>query len=244
MSSHQTQGFHHPLTMHLLRRLSALAAILFHFNAGAFAQGAPSAVASRDNFMVVVRESAGANRLDDAFKPMGKTKGRLPDGREIEIELASWEFIGDTHIRFVFDGPRSMINATPADLERLGIASVDEALALAIGNIKRVYGNPVASPWEAGLMQVRGASPDLVSSYFLDRAFWQALLGEHPGGVVVAVPKRGSLLYAPLSDEAAAGRLRRGVRQLHASSGRLGVSAALYLFKDGRWSVLQAAPAP
>ena len=63
-------------------------------------------------------------------------------------------------------------------------------------------------------------------------------------GVVVAVPKRGGLLYAPLSDEAAVGRLRRGVRQLHASSGRLGVSAALYLFKDGRWSVLQAAPAP
>ena len=73
---------------------------------------------------------------------------------------------------------------------------------------------------------------------------YKATAAGHPDGVVVAVPKRGGLLYAPLSDEAAVGRLRRGVRQLHASSGRLGVSAALYLFKDGRWSVLQAAPAP
>lgn len=195
---------------------------------------------SRENFMVVVRESMGANRAEDAFSPTGKFKAKLADGREVEMEMASWEFIGDTHIRFVFDGPQMMINATPQDLERLGIKSVEEALALALANFKRVYGEPEAAPWEGSLMQVSGKSPDLNSSYFLDRAYWQSLLKAHPEGLVVSVAKRGGLLYVPASDGNAVVRLKRGVAYLHVSSGRLRVSSALYLFKDGKWSVFQS----
>ena len=143
---------------------------------------------SRENLMVVVRESVGANRPDDAFTPIGKGKATLPDGRVIEMELASWDYIGDIHIRFVFDGPQIMINATPQDLSQLGLKGVDEALALAMANIKRVYGEPSAKPWEGGLMQVKGKSPDLDSSYFLDRSYWQSLLKEHPDGLVVPWP--------------------------------------------------------
>ncbi len=49
---------------------------------------------TRDNFMVVVRESIGANRTEDSLKPTGKVKAKLPDGKEVEFEMASWEFIG------------------------------------------------------------------------------------------------------------------------------------------------------
>jgi len=189
--------------------------------------------------MVVVRESIGANRAEDAFSPTGKVKAELPDGQKIEMEMASWEFIGDTHIRFVFDGPEVMINATPQDLEQLGIKSVEEALALALANIKRVYGEPTGTSWEGSLMQVRGNSPDLNSSYFLDRTYWQSLLKAHPEGLVVAVPSRGDLLYAPLSDTQAVDVLRRRVADLHAKSESLRVSSALYLFKGGKWSVFQ-----
>lgn len=195
---------------------------------------------SRENLMVVVRESMGANRPDDAFTPTGKVRARLPDGRVIEMEMASWEYIGDTHIRFVFDGPQTMVNATPPDLSKLGLNGVDDALALALANVKRVYGEPSAKLWEAGVYQVQGKSPDLDSSYFLDRAYWQALLKVHPEGLVVALPKRGGLLYAPISDSKAVEGLKRGIRHLHASSERLRVSSALFLFKGGNWSVFQA----
>jgi hypothetical protein len=191
--------------------------------------------------MVVVRESIGANRQDDAFTPTGKFKAKLSDGKEIELEMASWEFIGDIHIRFVFDGPQTMINATPQDLERLSIKGIDEALALALANIKRIYGEPAAKPWESGLMQVQGKSPDLDSSYFLDRNFWDELLKKHPEGLVVSVAKRGGLLYTPLSDTKSVDGLRRSVAGLHASSQRLRVSSALFMFKEGKWSVFQVA---
>jgi len=208
--------------------------------APAFSQQQATPESSRDNFMVVVRESIGANRPDDRLTPTGKAKAKLPDGREVEFEMASWEFIGDTHIRFVFDGPTSMINATPPDLERLGIKSVDEALDLAIANILKTYGSPVAKPLEGGLMQVQGKSPDLDSSYFLDRDFWSEVLKKHPEGVVVSVAKRGGLLYTPVSDTKAVEGLKRSVAYLHSSSQRLRVSSALFLFKEGKWSVFQA----
>jgi hypothetical protein len=194
---------------------------------------------TRENLMVVVRESAGANRTTDSLIPMGPFKARLADGREIEMEVAAWEFIGDTHVRFVFDGPTTMVNATPQDLAKLGVPKVEEALSLALANIKRVYGEPKAEPWSGGLMQVKGKSPDLNSSYFLDRSYWQSLLKAHPEGLVVSVAKRGGLLYTPLSDGKAVDGLKRGVSYLHSSSERLRVSSALYLFKDGQWSVFQ-----
>ena len=90
-------------------------------------------------------------------------------------------------------------------------------------------------------MEVEGKSPDLNSSYFLDRAYWLALSKNHPEGVIVCVPKRGGLLYASLSNMQAVDALKRNVWELYASSQRLRVSSALYLFKNGKWSVFQAA---
>jgi hypothetical protein len=133
-----------------------------------------------------------------------------------------------------------MQGATPEDLAKLGLNRVEDALELALSNIKRVYGQPFASPWEGGLLEVHGRSPDLNSSYFLDRAYWEGLLKKHPEGLVVAVPKRGGLLYTPLSNAKAVDGLRRGVSYLYSTSGSLRVSSALFLFKDGKWSVFQA----
>jgi len=43
----------------------------------------------------------------------------------------------------------------------------------AIANIKRVYGEPSLVPWDHGLTLLQADSPDLNSSYLLDRAFWR-----------------------------------------------------------------------
>jgi hypothetical protein len=133
-----------------------------------------------------------------------------------------------------------MVNATPQDLDKLGIKGIDEALTLALSNVGRVYGEPKAFAWDAGIMAVEGKSPDLNSSYFLDRAYWQSLSKTYPQGLIVAVPKRGGLLYTPLSNAAGVEALKRGIGKLHASSDRMRVSSALFLFKDGKWSVFQA----
>jgi hypothetical protein len=192
---------------------------------------------SASNLMVVLRESAGSNKQSESLEPMGKGKVKLQDGSEVEVDTGWFNYIGDMHVRFVFDTPTSMPNATPKDLERLGLTP-ETALTLAVKNIKRVYGEPKAVPWNS-LFEVKGQSPDLDSSYFLDKDFWNVQLKKYPEGVVALVAKRGGLLFAPLSDVNAVDGMKGSVAYLHSSSERLRVSSALYLFKDGKWSVFQ-----
>jgi hypothetical protein len=225
--------------MNLLRAFLAFVSAVFAGTTSAHPSAIPEP--TRENLMVVVRETIGANRTADSLTPTGPVKGRLHDGREFEMETASWEFIGDTHIRFVFDGPTIMRNATLQDLAKLGVPKVEDALSLALTNVKRVYGEPSAEPWEGGLIQVKGKSPDLNSSYFLDRGYWAGLLRAHPEGLVVSVASRGCLLYTPLSNTNAVDSLKRRVAYLHSSSQHLRVSSALFLFKAGQWSVFQPA---
>jgi hypothetical protein len=228
------------------RRVLALA-LLGTGLASARTGEAPAAgpwAATRDNLMVVVRETVGANKQDDALTPSGMAKIKLPDGRDADFDPAWYDFIGDTHIRFVFDGPDSMRNATRQELAQFKLANADDALALALANFERVYGEPKATPWVGGVMIVSGKSPDLDSSYFLDHAYWRGLLKEHPEGLVVAVAKRGGLLFTPASDTRSVEALRRNVAPLHASSGTLRISSALFLFKDDHWTVFQPAVQP
>jgi hypothetical protein len=229
------------VSIHIMSIRKVITALSTFFLAHVAAADSPAmSDRSRDNLMVVVRESIGMNRVEDRLSPTGKMKAKLPDGHEIEIELASWEFIGDTHVRFVFDGPTSMANATPNDLEQLGLSDVESAMAVALKNIKRTYGEPTASLWQDGVYSVEGKSADLNSSYFLDRTYWLGLQKEYPEGIIVGLPKRGALLFAPLTNTRGVEELRKSIGTLHSTSGRLRVSSALFLFKDGTWSVFQA----
>jgi hypothetical protein len=194
---------------------------------------------SAPNLLAVLRESVGENKQDEALRPFGKLTARMPDGQRVEFDTSWYQYLGDMHIRLVFDGGQSMQSASPDDLRRLKL-DPDEALKLAIANLRRVYGPPAVQPWSGGLMQVNAASLDLTSSYFLDREFWQSLQAGHAEGLVVAVPRRGGLVYAPAADDDAVASLRFSVAALYAGGPGARLSSALYLFRDGHWSVFQA----
>ena len=211
--------------------------------AGAVAPQTEQFELSEGNLLVVLRESPGANKQDEALSPFGPIAARLPDGRDVEFEASWFQYLGDMHLRLVFDGRQQVQSASPADLDRLAL-SPEQALHRAVRNLRARYGKPVAEPWAGGLMQVRCAAPDLNSSYFLDREFWQDQLRRHPQGVVAAVPRRGGLVFAPAGDEAALTSLRFSAAALYAGNERTRLSSALYLFKDGRWSVFQPARQP
>ncbi|HET8747734.1 MAG TPA: hypothetical protein VFM98_19195 [Ramlibacter sp.] len=194
--------------------------------------------ASAANLLVVLRESPGANKQDETLRPFGKISARAADGREFEFEASWFEYLGDMHLRLVFDGERRVQSAVPEDLQRLRL-SPEEALARAVDNLRRRYGQPVALPWSGGLMQVHGNAPELDSSYFLDREFWLEQLRHSPAGIVAAVPGRGGLVFARADDDSAVASLRFSAAALFASNDTTRISSGLYLFKDGRWSVFQ-----
>ncbi|HEY0834340.1 MAG TPA: hypothetical protein VGE72_10575 [Azospirillum sp.] len=211
--------------------------------AGQAASDAETIDTGAGNLLAVLRESAGENKLDETLRPYGPLQATTPQGQRVEFETSWYRYLGDMHIRLVFDGARTLQSASPDDLARLQLTP-DEALRLAVANLRRVYGVPHVQPWSGGLMQVKAAAPDLTSSYFLDREFWQALQTRHPDGLVVAVPRRGGLVYAPARDAGAVESLRFSVAALYAGGPGARLSSALYLFKDGRWSVFQAPQPP
>ncbi|MBI5274866.1 MAG: hypothetical protein HY854_00250 [Burkholderiales bacterium] len=202
----------------------------------AWAQGFDT---SAGNLLALLRESPGNNRPEEKLDPIGLVRAQLADGREVDIDASWFQYLGDMHVRLVFDGEASMQTASPGDLERLHLSPQD-AVTQAVDNMRRRYGAPRVQPYGGGLMQVVAAEPDLVSSYFLDRALWQDQLHRYPQGVVASVPLRGGLLFAPADDEKALTNLRFSAAALFTASDRTRVSSALYLFKDGRWSVFQA----
>jgi hypothetical protein len=193
------------------------------------------------DFMLVLRESEGANKRDFGYAPVPPSRLTLADGEEVTLENAWFEVIGDMHVRFVADGEHMMRNLSAEEFAVYRLTP-EQAVEVAVRNIRSRYGAPRATPWEAGIMQVAGKSPDLDSSYFLDHAFWTGVLSRHPEGVIVGVPARGGLVYAPVADAAAVKALEARIRPLHTRSGRMRVSSRLYLYRDGRWSV--HAPTP
>lgn len=224
---------------HWLRSLAG-AALLGAAVTGALADtpGATDFDLSANNLLAVLRESPGANKQDETLRPFGLISARLPDGREVEFEASWFEYLGDMHLRLVFDGQQRVQSASPEDLQRLRL-SPEEALEQAVGNLRRRYGEPVARPWSGGLMQVQGNAPDLDSSYFLDRDFWLEQLRQSPAGIVAAVPGRGGLVFARADDDSALASLRFSAAALFVSSDTTRISSGLYLFKNGRWSVFQ-----
>jgi len=193
---------------------------------------------SASNLLVVLRESPGVNKQDETLQPIGKISARLPDGRVVEFEASWFQYLGDMHLRLVFDGLQKVQSALPGDLKKLKL-SPEQALERAVGNLRARYGVPVIEPWTGGLMTVHGNAPELDSSYFLDRQFWLDTARDYPQGIVAAVPRSGGLVFARADDEQALTSLRFSAAALYAANDRVRVSSALYLFKDGRWSVFQ-----
>lgn len=190
----------------------------------------------------VLRPSPGVHHEQETLQPVGKWRTTLADGREVELDTSWFHYLGDMQERLVFEAGQELQSASPQDLARFKL-DPEQALQLAVANLRRTHGAPDVRPWSGGLMQVQGAAADLNSSYVLDRGFWRELEARHPAGLVVAVPRRGGLVYAPADDAEALVQLRFSAAALYASADRSRLSPALYLFKGGRWSVFQP-PAP
>jgi len=192
-----------------------------------------------DPFLFVLRERARADKRAGAPALVEPFEVALPGGATASMAPAWFDLIGDLQLRLVRSTPDHVIALHAAELDEMKL-SVDEAIALALANLHRQYGEPGVSPWH-NLQRVGGRSEDDASAYFMDLAFWRARLAEHPDGLVAAVPRTDLLLFAPLTDTAAVDSMRRGVPGLHAQGGDYRLSSALYLFRDDRWQVFQAA---
>lgn len=191
--------------------------------------------------MLVVRTSFDAMKADTTLQPTGVQSFEDQNGKRHTFELAHYEYLGDTHIRFVIDSADSMANLTAEEFKKLKITPED-AVEQAIANIHEVYGKPRLYELDTGAYQLQGEAPDYTSSFFVDMTMWQKIQDLLKKPLVIAVPSREVLLFAQSNNEKGVGFLRDNVEGWFAESGRQGVSKTLYIFENGSMKLFEGTP--
>ena len=202
----------------------------------------PSPAIDLETLRFVLRERPGANQATESLRLVDPFEVPLPGGATAAMAPAWFDLVGDLQLRLVRDTPEWVFTLHASELADLKL-SADEALAIALANFRRLHGPPKVRVWH-NLRRIGGAAEGVDHGWFLDRALWRGLLAEHPGGLVVALPRIDLLVFAPSTDTAAVDSLRQGIPGLHAGGGDYRLSSALYLFEDDRWTVLQPAATP
>ncbi|MEP7156721.1 MAG: hypothetical protein ABI905_13160 [Betaproteobacteria bacterium] len=226
--------------MRLVARILAVLLATSVFMNDCCAAGNGNKYRTKENLLVQLRPFYGEALPNESFVKLPSTTMEIPGGSKFELDLASWKYIGDISIEFIFQEPDSPVGALQSDLVKIGLARPEDALPIAIANLRRINGEAKITEVTGGLMRVRGTNPDLDSAYFLDRALWKNLESRYPEGILVSVTQIDSLLFAPLSQQKAAEYLMRSANHSYRTGTRPGVSGLLYLFKNGKWTAVRA----
>jgi hypothetical protein len=158
-------------------------------------------------------------------------------------QLAVFSYLGDVLLRFVFTAPGCLQSPLrQEDMKRLDLTP-ERALVIATVNLKRMQGAPQIGVLTEGVYSLRVSNPGESCTYLLDRAFWRSQLLKSDQGVIVAMPKRGSLFFAYAGDAQACQELKRLAARLFHAADEHGLSGCLYRFDAQGWHVHERLPA-
>jgi hypothetical protein len=191
----------------------------------------------RDNLLVQVHHLPGGRLPAVTLAPAAE--------QDRAAGRAAFAYLGDLQLRLVFRLPDedAVAPATLQDLARLELTP-GKALALAAANARKLCGPPVAVPLAGGVRSLRGQDLDCLHACLLDRTYWRGQLANAPQGLLVALPRKGVLLVAPLGEPQAQAQLVRQARTMVAAAGPGRTSDCLYRFDDKGWHLHAELPRP
>ena len=144
-------------------------------------------------------------------------------------------FVGDLHLRYVFDDPKFTPFLHESDLKRIGLDR-DELPALAVSNFRKLYPKlTVVHPdrW-LGLVTQGG---ELEPCVMLDGAFWEQQMKLFGGEVIAVVPSVSEVYFTPREPRANIELLKHLAILHHEKAGRRGVSRTVFVRRNFRWEV-------
>jgi hypothetical protein len=182
------------------------------------------------------REQLQVRLANDASAHLPHEQLKLPSAGNPKADAyrLSLGYLGDIRLNFRFDG--SGRDALVSDLKRLGISPA-QALGLAVLNHKRLHGDASFVPLSEGVYALKCPDTVVCATFFLDRRLWKQLLAKYPEGVLVAVPREGSVLFSPATDAGAGRRLREAAARMLSSAGNTRISRNLYRFGSTGWQI-------
>ena len=193
-------------------------------------------ITARLNAMVqiVVGITMNAGQIYPNLKSAAWLEGakQLQDEHLIEAsELLSQPLAGELHLVYMLDRGYAMSNLHRSDLAELGIADEAALQQIALANLRQYSaGRAENHDYDSGIHR-------LVLDGFLDAALILILpqltgIGDHPDGIILAVPARDALLYCDAGDSDAIRVLQQLAQELHGAA-PYSISARLYHLQDG-----------
>ena len=208
----------------------------------AFARGPARAAASKDplprtkDYIVALVRSSAA---DPKSRPVQKIEPAIlkPDPKSSpDNALVFDHFVGDLHLRYVFDDPQFAVFLHAKDLKRLGVDRA-ELPALVVTNFRRLYPNLTVAYPDPGLGVVTQGG-NLEPCILLDGAFWQRQEQSMGKELIVTVPSTDEVIFTSREPKQNIELLKHLAVQRYEAAGKRAVSRTVFLWRFYRWQVL------
>jgi uncharacterized protein YtpQ (UPF0354 family) len=145
-------------------------------------------------------------------------------------------FVGDLHLRYVFDDPQFMLALRARDLARLGVAR-DALPAIVVENYRRLYPKVKVFRPEPGLGVVTNGG-QLEPCTMLDGAFWEWQRREFGGELIATVPARDAVIFTRREPRQNIELLKHLAVQAYEKAGQAAVSRTVFAWVNYRWQVV------
>jgi hypothetical protein len=204
--------------------------------ADACAQSKDPLPRTRDYIVALVRSHAAA---DAKARPVQKIEPLIlkPEPQSApDNALVFDHFVGDLHLRYVFDDPQFMLAVRVRDLKRLGVDRA-ELPAIVVENYRKLYPKlAVVSPVQGLGLVTQGG--ELEPCIMLDGTFWQRQMKAFGGELIAAVPSAQEVYFAPREPKENVALLKKLATLHYEKAGKRAVSRTVFGWRNFRWEVV------
>lgn len=145
-------------------------------------------------------------------------------------------FVGDLHLRYVFDDPKFTQFVRGHDLKRLGLDR-DELPALVVSNYRRLYPKVTVLHPDPGLGVVSHGG-QLEPCVLLDGAFWERQQKTIGKELIAIVPSSDEVIFTSRDPKQNIELLKHLAVQRYENAGKRAVSRTVLTWRYLRWEVL------
>lgn len=145
-------------------------------------------------------------------------------------------FVGDLHLRYVFDDPQFTLFLRGHDLKRLGLDR-DELPALVVSNYRRLYPKVTVLHPDPGLGVVAHGG-QLEPCILLDGAFWERQQKAAGQELIAVVPSSDEVIFTSREPKQNIELLKHLAVQRYEKAGKRAVSRTVLAWRYLRWEVL------
>ena len=219
-----------------LSRLASAGAVLALAGVATRGRAQEPGSRSRERIVALVRTQSGA---DPKARPTQKIEPFVMKTETAEAALAAPifdHFVGDLHLRYVFDDPKFMIALRGHDLKRLDVTR-DELPTLAASNFRRLYPKLTVIQPTPGLGVVTQGG-ELEPTVMLDGLFWEQQTAALGGQVIAAVPSRNEVVFTRREPKQNVELLKHLVMQQYENARERALSRTVFAWRYFRWEVV------